>query len=365
MILKKILQIILSFNNIFIINIIFFFQKLRNRKIIVFYHPRKDLKKISDYYINSLFDYKFKNYYVLLLDCSSNNLISIKYVAENFLNLIYGVDVFFNNYLCENFPNKSKRIYLHHDIYDTPLANKRIEKEIKKKVINYDYILLASKKSKKVFDNLKLDYKKNNLNIEIIGYYKLDFLNKIKKKTNDTKTLVIAPTNFISFPELSLYKHINQIIDSILNFTNYKIVLRPHPSNFFSNKIKKLNGKYNLNDRFKLDISDNYFKTYTNSNLMISDLSGTAYTYSFLTGNPVIFFSNYENKLKILNYDNLNFFKDRKKIGFIVNNQKSLIKTISNKKLKSKIKTQSKKLKNFFLVGSTKERFDNFVKKIL
>ena len=52
--------------------------------------------------------------------------------------------IFFNNYLCENFPNKSKRIYLHHDIYDTPLANK-IENEIKSKVIRYDYILLASK----------------------------------------------------------------------------------------------------------------------------------------------------------------------------------------------------------------------------
>ena len=33
--------------------------------------------------------------------------------------------------------------------------------------------------------------------------------------------------------------------------------------------------------------------------------------------------------------------KDRKKIGFIVNNRKSLIKAILNKKLKSKIKTQS------------------------
>ena len=46
-------------------------------------------------------------------------------------------------------------------------------------------------------------------------------------------------------------------------------------------------------------------------------------------------------KKKNFNYEKLNFFKDREKIGFIVNNSKSLIKIILNKKSKNK-KTKQK-----------------------
>ena len=242
---------------------------------------------------------------------------------------------------------------------------KKIENEIKSKVIRYDYILLASKKSKKIFDNLKLDYKKNKLKIEIIGYYKLDFLYKSIKRNIYSKTIVIAPTNFKSFPEFSIYKKIHQIIFSILKYTDYRVKLRPHPSNFFSKKVRLINEKYNLNNRFELDTSHNYLKSYKDSCFLISDLSGTAYTYSFLTGNPVIFFSNYEKKLKNFNYEKLNFFKDREKIGFIVNNSKSLIKIILNKKSKNKKRNKSKNLKKIFFVGQTKKRFNNFLKEIL
>ena len=56
-----------------------------------------------------------------------------------------------------------------------------------------------------------------------------------------------------------------------------------------------------------------------------------------------------KKKLKNFNYEKLNFFKDREKIGFIVNNSKSLIKIILNKKSKNKKRNKSKNLKNFFL----------------
>ena len=42
-------------------------------------------------------------------------------------------------------------------MYDTPLANKKIENEIRMRLIKYDYILLPSIKYKIVFDNLNIN----------------------------------------------------------------------------------------------------------------------------------------------------------------------------------------------------------------
>jgi hypothetical protein len=61
---------------------------------------------------------------------------------------------------------------------------------------------------------------------------------------------------------------------------------------------------------------------------MITDFSGTSYTYSFSTLKPVIFFSPNEIKLKSMSISKLNFFKDRNKIGLITINQNRLIKDI-------------------------------------
>ena len=99
---------------------------------------------------------------------------------------------------------------------------------------------------------------------------------------------------------------------------------------------------------------------------MISDLSGTAYTYAFLTNQPTIFFSNYENMLKRLNYSNLNFFKDRNKIGYIVESTTNLIKILKNKKnRRDKTKLIKKVLSTSFKVGNAKSLFNNFIYKVL
>ena len=99
---------------------------------------------------------------------------------------------------------------------------------------------------------------------------------------------------------------------------------------------------------------------------MISDLSGTAYTYSFLTNKPVVFFSNYEKDLSRLKYDDLNFFKDRNKIGFVVKDVKNLIKILKkNSSYKIKSKTILKNLRVNFNIGSSKKNFNQFIKEVL
>ena len=358
---------IISIINILVINVCIVFQKILKKKIIVFFHPRSDLKSISEYYINPLFKSKYKNQKVFILENSSRFLLSHTLIKETFLKYLIGVDVFFNNYLCDTFPINCKKIYIHHDIYDTPIANKKVYKQIRSRLIKYDYILLPSIKSKTIFDDLGIDYTKKNIQFEYIGYFKLDLL-KDKKNVNSkvSNKIVIAPTNFLSFSDMSLYKNIYNIIDSIFKYSNLEVILRPHPSNFESAKVKLIAKRYNKNERFFLDTSKNYFKTYKNSCCLISDLSGTAYTYSLLTEKLVIFYSNYEKKLKTLNYHKLNYFKDREKVGYVVNNLKYLIKIIkNNNRLSIKLKKKQNKLKKIFHIGFTKQRFAKFLNKII
>ena len=164
---------------------------------------------------------------------------------------------------------------------------------------------------------------------------------------------------------MSLINNIFKIIDNILNYSKYNVTFRPHPSNIETRQINMIKKKYKYNSRFFFDTSRNYIKVYLNSRFLITDLSGTAYTYAFLTDNPVIFFSNYEKKLKRLGYEKLNFFNDRKKIGFIINDVPSLLKILSKNKISDTIKIKRKNLKKLFLIGSTKKRLSKFLNKIV
>jgi hypothetical protein len=93
--------------------------------------------------------------------------------------------------------------------------------------------------------------------------------------------------------------------------------------------IKKINQRFKNDDNFFLDISNSYLESYSKSFILITDFSGTAYTYSFSQNKPVIFFSYNENEIIKKELSKLNYFIDRKKIGYIVNNF-----TVLNQKLK-------------------------------
>ena len=48
------------------------------------------------------------------------------------------------NYLCDKFPSKCIKMYIHHCIYDSPLTEKKKELETALRFSNYNYILLSS-----------------------------------------------------------------------------------------------------------------------------------------------------------------------------------------------------------------------------
>ncbi len=280
-----------SLQSILIINFIFFFSKFKNKKTILFFHPVDDLKNIHDFYLKKLSKNLGKNFVIInchksIKDLPRDNQFYISYLS---LKFIFFCNIFISNNISDIFPPFSKKIYIHHSIYDTPLVDKKKEQEVEKRLSKYNYIFISCKKAINVFENLFKNYTKPVL-IQA-GYLRFSFLiSSITKKYNNKK-IIIAPTGIDSFKTLSLKKKLSKIIN-ILNKNKYFVILRPHPRDTNKNFYQNLKQKNKNNELFLFDDSKNYLKTYNNSTLMITDLSGTAYTYAFLTKKPVIFFFN-------------------------------------------------------------------------
>ena len=357
----RLIKIIVSLINIIFLNLIIIFQKILNKKkIIIFYHPNTKLLKIHTYYIEKLFKKKNNQYYVIYLHQNYNyNRKNYFFIIDYFCNCIFGCDFFISNNVCDSFTPKSINIYIHHDIFDTPLVSTEREKNLRKRLLKYNHILLASYLSKKVFDNLfSLS---NKPNIEIIGYYKLDFLLSKKIKNISESTIIIAPTDYKAFPQFSLYSEAKLVINYILKKTKLNVVFRPHPSNLGSEKLLNLLKHFKKNKRVALDNSDNYQKTYNSAKLMITDISGTAYTYAFLTKKPVIFYCSFDKKLE-KKYQNLSYFIKRNSIGTVVRGKNDLYKFHKILNNKKKYKNNINQLiKKNFKTGSAKYNFFEFL----
>jgi hypothetical protein len=294
------------------------------------------------------------------------------FVAQSFLiKWILNVDIFLSLNVCEKFPLKSKRIYIHHDISTAPLVDIKNEEQLYKRLIQYNYIFIPSKKSQTMFKNLFDKYKKKNSEIPKIfcaGYFKLDYLiKKFSKNKNLKKQIVIAGSDFRHIKKLSILNNLNKVIKILLTKTKYRIVFRPYPTNRNSKQIKNIEKEFANENKFVLDVSDDYYNVYSNSFCMITDISGTAFTYAFMTNRPVIFYSENEKALSELGLSKFGYFKDRKKVGYIAKDIKDLIKNINNiqngyNKIK---KTNRKLIKQFSYLGKSKKRIKKLIDGIL
>ena len=100
---------------------------------------------------------------------------------------------------------------------------------------------------------------------------------------------------------------------------------------------------------------------------LITDISGTAYTYAFLTKKPVIFFSKNEKFINTFEFNNLSYFKDREKIGIIAKDLNEIEKAIINiKDIEEKVKVSNDLLeKEINYLGNSKKRMRELINQIL
>jgi len=279
------------------------------------------------------------------------------YIPNNMLNSIDFVNVFISPQIkpFDHLTFKGKVVHFFHDIHDSALPD--IENHYRL-ILGVDYYLLSSHFLAKRLKHLITMGKKRvsalkDKKICLIkgGYIKLDNnIEYFKKQSQESTALIYAPT--LSPKDkmkemknvVATHQHSDEIIKSILhNFTEYDLIYRPHPHTLELTEIKNIAKKYMNHPRFNFDDNvDFYMDNYSKSALMITDMSGTAYTYAFTTLRPVIFFSHNEDEVKKI-YSDFQYFIDRNKIGYVAKNVEEVLEKIkllldSNDEFKSRIK---------------------------
>jgi len=333
--ISKILRFLLSIKSIIFINLFIRIKKKLNKdlKIVFFYFPVKS-------YQNNILELvdeikKEKNLEVILAyNLGSSNEVK-NYNKAFFLNLGYlkyinSVDIFLSSYVVYEFPDSLNKIYINHDIYDAPWVNPEKEKKLIKTLKGYDYIFLSSdiaisdlqRKINQYLD-IKIDGKRTSL--INTGYLKLDHVYQNLKNSNSIEdSILLAPTLSSMLIDYNLDRFLDTMIEEILKNDKFKVIYRPHPGDIINKEknliIKNINEKYKNQPNFTLDDNTSYLESYRKSKILITDFSGTAYTYAFSKLRPVIFFSKNEEKLIKSDLNELFYFNDRIIVGKIIQN---------------------------------------------
>ena len=387
---KNLKKFLFTFYNILKIFVITSIKKKKNNsiKIFFFYFPVKAYQENIVELGESIAKSKnFEVYYIY----NSNTKVELRlkknslYLDFNYIRFIPFGNFFLNkinfmisSYVIYTFPPKTKNIYICHDIYDAPMAKKQIEKKIFIELGKLDYIFVSSDIVKDYFEKglSKNIMKKSKRKVQVVntGYLKLDHVHKkinLRKVKEDS--ILIAPTASKLYSDANLSKKLDKMINLLL-VKKYKIIYRPHPLDL------TIKGDINLTNliiekfkdfpNFEFDISTSYIESYRKSKLLITDFSGTAYTYAFSTEKPVIFYSSLNKLSFIKEINSMYYFKDRKEVGYVMTNIKDLLKKvreIDKKKiiLKAKIKNLRKRRIKYFnksLITTKKtiQRFYNF-----
>lgn len=325
---------------------IFLKIKKSNNKIIFFYFP------VKAYYQNiiDISEHLKKNKKIdlfLIYNNSSQEILKNNknsyFLDINYLKfipfskfLLKKVNLFISSYVNYVFLPESKNIYICHDIADSPMVNANQEKKLFLSLAKLHYIFLSSSNVVEYFRNKFLQFGHNVNDIpELIntGYLKLDKVMKELRRIKNTKNhILLAPTFSRQMKSYNMSSKLDVIINNILK-KGEKVIFRPHPldltlkGNF--KKIKKIVEKYENNSNFFYDNSHSYMDSYSRAKMLITDFSGTAYTFAYSTLRPVIFFSKNENKFAKTKIVDLFYYKDRALVGLVSQNINQLLNSIA------------------------------------
>jgi hypothetical protein len=327
-------------------------NKLRNKKTIVFSFA---MPSYSDNVQNVPFILKKKGYNVLIFP----EWVTEKFPNYKLKNEYQELDVYYDLWYMLPF--------LSADILFTPTARKHIYFPLGAKKINcfhslasinafpedgfISYDIFFSSGPHQTIE-LKEYCSRYNLNNRIIinaGYPKVDFMYQQSKKLNldsyfknKNKTILYTPT-YWSGNKNDIFSECSTVNDSLLIIRElikeYNVIFRPHPLNLKHNNIvdvlKSLEVLVGKNSNLYLDFEKSSEKSSFISDIMISDVSGTAFTYALSFEKPVLFidkgiigeglqFTKRESIGIVMPYKQINNINSN--IGKLLKNSKSLLK---------------------------------------
>jgi hypothetical protein len=162
------------------------------------------------------------------------------------------------------------------------------------------------------------------------GYPKLDLMLAAPEaqlsRSAAKATAVYAPTHVIpSNVGLASLRRYGERIVEVLLAGGYRVIFRPHPISFVDEDrplVDRIEAANAGNPAFSLDRSKDYTQSYASADFMVTDLSGTGFTYSLTFARPCIFFAADEDAERGLNGAQ---FDDRHRIGAVVRDVSQLL----------------------------------------
>jgi len=197
----------------------------------------------------------------------------------------------------------------------------------------YDYIYCTGKHH---IEELHELYRNKGLTGKCLipgGYPKLDELLERTQQLDapNENRVIFAPTLLSEATENdSLMTHAYQLLAWFVS-NGWAVLFRPHPINMeagnkYLHIFEALIDTFHDCDAFEVDRSKDYFESYFRSSIMVSDVSGTAYTYALGFGRPVVFFE----KARDSSFAQGLLYKNRHRIGRTITSDSDLPDTISS-----------------------------------
>lgn len=263
------------------------------------------------------------------------------YAGHNLVNYFNFVNVFIFPTLTPDLPFASKKILFVHDIYDSPKgvaetapppSSDGKPQRVPPLLDELDYSFLPCRALMPPSNKMNLIRQKPICRIPG-GYIKLDRnIQYFKSIEVAIDSIIFAPTvhwdhfyDYVAVPE-----HGCDIVSALLEqFPDYKIIFRPHPHTIDTPEVQKVAKKFKGHPQFEFDTNASfYMKNYARSQLMVTDMSGTAFTYAFTTSRPVVFFSHKDDTVEEA-FGKIRYFQDREKIGYIAKNVQELCEEVA------------------------------------
>jgi hypothetical protein len=202
------------------------------------------------------------------------------------------------------------------------------------------------------------------------GYPKLDWqLREAAGGPPDESTVVYAPTHIYAVTEAlaSLRRHGREIVRALLA-AGWRVIFRPHPESLRDQDaalVAKIVTEHQGNDRFKLDRAASYAASYSASSLIVTDISGTGFTYAFTFGRPAVFFA--ANAVAEANMKGVQF-EAREQIGGVVRTIPDLIQVVralSEGRAAVRQRIESFRAQTIFNLGSSADYIVDRMEKIV
>jgi len=253
------------------------------------------------------------------------------YAGHDIVGSLDFVDVFVIPTVMLGLPKRARKVLFVHDIYDSPFGAAEFPRpsetgEYPREsafLDELDYMLIPCRAL--VGENTIHPLLRKKPLCKIPGgYIKLDHnIRYFEQCKLPTDSIIYAPTvmddHFAEY--VSVPKYGRKIVEALLEgFADYKIIFRPHPHTLQTEDVTKIAEHFSRDKRFVFDSNASFYNdNYCRSAVMVTDMSGTAFTYAFMTLRPVVFFSHREQDVAKA-FDNVKYFEDRERIGYIATN---------------------------------------------